>query len=345
MKKQILALAIVTGLIIGEKDRISIEAASKPFSLSYSLVVLKQNQAKTISVQSNKFIVKTVTFTTSNKKVATITKKGKIKAKKAGKAVIKAKITYKNGRKTAATILKCKVQVIKEPPVVFEKKQEEALKQLISEQKAFGATVSEDFNSSQYQWDSEGNLISINWSNCSLSGDISFADFINLKSLNCDNNNLTALDISNLPLSSLQCSNNALTSLDISKNGILEVLYCNNNNLTALDCSNSVALGTIVCHSNALTALDLSRNTDLNVLSCYGNQLTELDLSNITVLETLYCYNNNLETLNLGFKPILETLDCSGNKLTSLDLSDSTALIEFKCDKDVAVIGYDKNKL
>ena len=213
MKKQILAFIIVMGLIIGQKDSISIKAASKPFSLSYSLIVLKENQSKAVIVQSNKFVAKTVTFTTSNKKIATVTKKGKIKAKKAGKAVIKAKITYKKGKKIATTTLKCKVEVIKELPLIFEKKQEEALKRLIAEQKALGAAISEDFNSSQYQWDSEGNLISIDWSNCSLSGDISFSAFVNLKSLNCDNNNLTTLDISSNPLSSLRCSNNALTSL------------------------------------------------------------------------------------------------------------------------------------
>jgi hypothetical protein len=48
--------------------------------------------------------IKSITYTSSDKKVATVSKKGKITAKAAGKATISAKITLKNGKsKTVKT--------------------------------------------------------------------------------------------------------------------------------------------------------------------------------------------------------------------------------------------------
>ena len=62
--------------------------------------------------------------------------------------------------------------------------------------------------------------------------------FTGLKGLNCENTQLTTLDIgSNTALTFLNCSNNQLTELDVSKNTALETLYCDGNELRALDVS------------------------------------------------------------------------------------------------------------
>ena len=53
--------------------------------------------------------VKSVTYSVNKKSVAAVTKKGVIKGKKAGSAVIKAKVTLKNG-KTKTVQMKIKVQ-------------------------------------------------------------------------------------------------------------------------------------------------------------------------------------------------------------------------------------------
>ena len=120
--------------------------------------------------------------------------------------------------------------------------------------------------------------------------------FTALTWLVCNNNQLTALDVSkNTALTMLHCSSNQLTALDVSNNTALTWLYCYSNQLTALDVSNNTALTELACYSNQLTALDVSKNTALTSLDCDNNQLTDLDVSNNTALTTLYCYNNRIQ--------------------------------------------------
>ena len=91
--------------------------------------------------------------------------------------------------------------------------------------------------------------------------------FKNLTHLNCSNNQLTALDVSNnTALTDLNCNYNQLTSLDVSKNTALEMLYCYDNQLTALDVSKNMALEEMLCYDNKLTALDVLKNTALTIL-------------------------------------------------------------------------------
>ena len=75
----------------------------------------------------------------------------------------------------------------------------------------------------------------------------------------------------------LNCFDNQLTSLDISQNTNLKILYCDYNQLTSLDLSKNTDLEELDCTYNQLTSLDLSQNTVLEILSCYDNQLTSLD--------------------------------------------------------------------
>ena len=66
--------------------------------------------------------------------------------------------------------------------------------------------------------------------------------FRNLETLNCSNNKITSLDVSNNPkLTSLSCRNNQLSSLDVSSNPALTDLYCDYNQLTSLDVTNNTA--------------------------------------------------------------------------------------------------------
>jgi mannan endo-1,4-beta-mannosidase len=52
----------------------------------------------TLGSSCNADNIKKITYSSSNKEVATVSKKGKITAKGKGTAVIKAKITLKNGK-------------------------------------------------------------------------------------------------------------------------------------------------------------------------------------------------------------------------------------------------------
>jgi len=132
-------------------------------------------------------------------------------------------------------------------------------------------------------------------------------------------------------LISLSCYHNQLTALDVSKNTVLTYLSCYNNQLTVLDVSKNTALKELWCSNNQLTALDVSNNTALTCLRCDFNQLTVLDVSKNTALEWLDCYFNDLTTLNLSKNTALTRLRCSLNFLTALDVSKNTELTNFEC--------------
>lgn len=82
--------------------------AAKKMKLSKTKLSLNVGKTKKLTVKNKKKKAK-VTWSSSKKKVATVSKKGVVKAKKAGKATITAKVKYK--KKT--TKLKCKVTVTK----------------------------------------------------------------------------------------------------------------------------------------------------------------------------------------------------------------------------------------
>jgi Leucine-rich repeat (LRR) protein len=154
--------------------------------------------------------------------------------------------------------------------------------------------------------------------------------FTELETLDCSNNQLTALDISkNSKLVQLQCFENQLTELDVSKNTLLKTFYCFSNQLTELDVSKNTSLTVLNCSHNQLADLDVSKNADLKWLDCYHNQLTELDISNNTQLKSLYCYYNQLTELDVSNNINLTHLFCANNLLTKMDLSNNTKLEEY----------------
>ena len=158
----------------------------------------------------------------------------------------------------------------------------------------------------------DNNLTELDVSNC-----------IALRILGCSNNNLTELDVSNCiaTLQELSCNHNSLTKLDVSNFTALRELGCNNNSLTKLDVSNCSWLQSLGCNNNSLTELDVSTCTELRGLGCINNNLTELDVSNNPALEALYCDNNNLIKLNVSNCAVLYHLYCHNNSLTELDIS------------------------
>ncbi|WP_406683719.1 leucine-rich repeat domain-containing protein [Seonamhaeicola sp. MEBiC1930] len=157
-------------------------------------------------------------------------------------------------------------------------------------------------------------------------------NFVALETLNCGNNNLTELDVSNnTALVELNCYNNNLTELDVSTNTAMEELGCNGNDLTELDVSTNTALKELNCYSNDLIALNVSTNTALEKLSCYSNDLITLNVSTNTALEKLFCYSNDITDLDLSNNTALEELYCYSNDLINLDLSNSTALKILDC--------------
>lgn len=157
-------------------------------------------------------------------------------------------------------------------------------------------------------------------------------NFTSLKKLDCYNNQLTSLDLSqNLMLKELDCHNNQLTSLNVSQNTALTSIVCFDNQLTNLDVSQNTALATLGCSNNQLTSLDVSQNTALMQLYCNENQLTGIDVTNNPGLIELYFSNNQFTSIDISQNTNLLELYAPFNQLTSLDLSQNKALTKLDC--------------
>ena len=138
--------------------------------------------------------------------------------------------------------------------------------------------------------------------------------FTALENLHCNNNQLTALDMSaNTALMNLNCYSNQLTALDVSKNEALVLLNCSNNALSALDVKANTALSVLYCEHDQLTALDVSKNMALEQLLCYDNKLTALDVSKNTALTILYCYGNQIR--GKAMQTLINSLHSTGGYL------------------------------
>lgn len=178
-------------------------------------------------------------------------------------------------------------------------------------------------------------------------------DFSALISFNCQNNQLTSLDITkntsltnllcfnnqisslnianNTNLTYLDCNNNILNDLDVSKNVLLTSLYCNDNKLQNIDITKNISLKNFGCSSNQLISLDISKNTSLTYLTCFNNQLTSLDVSKNLFLTYFACSGNQLTQLDVTKNNSLTNLYCTSNRLTDLDLTNNKLLKELSC--------------
>lgn len=141
-------------------------------------------------------------------------------------------------------------------------------------------------------------------------------DFVSLENLNCENNQLSSLDISsNINLEVLWCYGNQLSSLDISNNAKLNRLDCYNNQLNSLDVSNNAELSILDIGVNQLSTIDLSNNDELAILSIGENLLDSLDVSGNTALKELWCNDNNLLIMDLKQNINLEKIVAYSNDL------------------------------
>ena len=152
-------------------------------------------------------------------------------------------------------------------------------------------------------------------------------DFTNLTYFQCNNNQLTNLDISQNSIDFLICNNNQLTSINLNTN--LFNLSCWENNLTNLNVSSNTNLTYLYCGNNQLTTIDLSQNPYLTGLMADNNALTEIDLSNNPNLTGVRLDNNLLNLLDLSYQDI-QYLNCSNNQITDL-IIDSDSLNELFC--------------
>ncbi|MCR4032589.1 leucine-rich repeat domain-containing protein [Flavobacterium panacis] len=172
-------------------------------------------------------------------------------------------------------------------------------------------------------------------------------DFTSLINLDCDNNQLTNINVSkNTSLNFLSVGNNQIKSLDVSKNIALVDLYFHENQITSIDVSKNTNLRMLYFTKNAITTLDVSKNTALTHLYCNSNLLKVLDISQNTVLTNLFCDHNLLTDLNVSKNIYLDGLFCNSNQIRNLDVSKNTFLVRLECDTNqLTSLNVSKNTL
>ncbi|MDO5969134.1 T9SS type B sorting domain-containing protein [Flavivirga aquimarina] len=157
-------------------------------------------------------------------------------------------------------------------------------------------------------------------------------DFSALRELYCDNNLLTALDVTqNSNLQILWCDSNQITNLDVTQNPNLISLVCGNNMLTSLNVTQNPNLNVLVCENNQISSLNVSQNSTLSRFQCGNNLLTNLDISNNLNVAFLTCENNQLTSLDVSLNAQLANLNCSFNLLTELDISSNSIITQLDC--------------
>ena len=106
--KKIVAFGLATAMAFSVSPMIKSDAAAKKPKLNKKTLYLTEGDTYTLKVKPNGVKIKSTKWSTTNKKVVKVSKKGKVTAKKGGSATIKAVVTAKNKKKYT---LKCKVDV------------------------------------------------------------------------------------------------------------------------------------------------------------------------------------------------------------------------------------------
>lgn len=140
-------------------------------------------------------------------------------------------------------------------------------------------------------------------------------DFKALADLNCSNNNITDIKLSNnTALQVLNCSNNTIASLNLNQNTVLVELFCSNNALTDLDLGYNTKLNIVVAHSNNLISLNIKNNNNTNIasfdarnnpsLTCIMVDNAVYSLANWTKIDAHTVFSENCPAIpNLAFVP------------------------------------------
>jgi len=112
--------------------------------------------------------------------------------------------------------------------------------------------------------------------------DLGYDNFIDDYVLTSNINTVTTLDINGesiadltgiedfTSLTELLCQNNQLTALDVTNNSAITNLNCQDNQIISLDLSYNTALTILNCQNNQLTSLDVKNGNNINVISFFS---------------------------------------------------------------------------
>jgi len=170
-------------------------------------------------------------------------------------------------------------------------------------------------------------VTSLNLENLNISDLGGIEDFKALMYLNCNNNNITNIDVKhNKALRVLNLHGNQLSSLDVTENKDMFNLMFSKNKITTIDLSQNKNLHYLVADQNLLTSIDFSANPELESIYCGNNNLTTLNVSNLPNLNQLNCIYTNISVIDVRSNPKLVWLYLNDNKIKEIDLSQNPLL-------------------
>ncbi len=179
----------------------------------------------------------------------------------------------------------------------------------------------------------DANLLGILISSFDLNGDgqIQQNEALEITNINCAGLGITTMEgIEEMPnLSILDCSNNNITNLDLSNNTKLVELKAFDNKLLSsinvLNCSNLQYFGAWNC---AIESVDVNDCTQLNSLCISSNPLSTIDISNNPNLETLQVAVTKIADLNLNGHSGIKSLWAFGmiSSPVRVDVSNCTSI-------------------
>lgn len=171
---------------------------------------------------------------------------------------------------------------------------------------------------------------------------IELVTVLNIESKNIAD--LTGIEAFKL-LTSLNCDYNDLVALDVSSNTNLKILDAAENDLVDLDFSANLVLEEINVRSNVITSLLVNNNPNLKKLVAGKNQLTTIDVTSCTQLEQLVVHLNLLTAINVkngANNLITNFFAVNNNNLTCIQVDDATAAYLVDWEKD-AIARYSED--
>lgn len=195
-------------------------------------------------------------------------------------------------------------------------------------------------------------FVNIIYLNCSDNNiiNLDISQLSNLVDLYAERNEITSIDASNNPdLYLLRINENPLLFVDVSQNVNLELLSVVSPVLTNIDVTNNINLISLVCGGtfsgeiiSPLNNLDLSTSLNLQQLLIYGTQISNLDLSNNINLNHLRLrYNEYINDLDISSNLLLERIMIVGTQILSLDISNNPEILQITIgDSPISTIDF-----
>jgi hypothetical protein len=152
--------------------------------------------------------------------------------------------------------------------------------------------------------------------------------FANLEAISCDNNQISALDVSGLThLYYLDARENNISSISLTGCQTLHHLSVGYNLLTTIDLFGLTNLEEVGVEGNQLTnSFDMSGFPNLETFNCSSNQIPSINVSGCAALTDLMVFVNQLTSINASGCSSLHQIIASDNQLTTLNLTGCNTL-------------------